>query len=104
MDASVAGDPIWTRRSRLTRSTRVGGAAPSAAAKSELACNSDPKSSGSRRRCGGKCLGLDPKGRAMDALARGRGELGHGSLGTLLLPAGPVPAIFEAWSGVPSRW
>jgi hypothetical protein len=31
----------------------------------------------------------------MDALTRGRGELAHGSLGALLLPAGPVPAIFE---------
>ena len=47
-------------------------AQPSAEAKSELACNSDPDSGRSRRHggSGGDCLRLDPKGRAMDARYR----------------------------------
>jgi penicillin-binding protein 1A len=46
-------------------------APPSAAAKIELVCNSDPESGRSRRRSeGDECLRLDPKGRAMDARYR----------------------------------
>ena len=47
-------------------------AQPSAEAKSELACNSDPDSGRSRRRGGGggDCLRLDPKGHAVDARYR----------------------------------
>jgi penicillin-binding protein 1A len=47
-------------------------APPSAAAGSELACNSfDPEGGKSRRRrSGGECLRLDPKGHAMDARYR----------------------------------
>jgi penicillin-binding protein 1A len=45
-------------------------APPSAAAGSELACNSDPDAGRSRRRGGGECLRVDPKGRAMDARYR----------------------------------
>jgi 1A family penicillin-binding protein len=47
-------------------------AQPSAEAKTELACNSDPDSGRSRRHggSGGDCLRLDPKGRTMDARYR----------------------------------
>ena len=58
-------------------------APPSAEAKSELACNSDPDSGRSRRHggSGGECLRLDPKGRAMDARYRlvSRDSAGRGN-------------------------